>query len=74
VSRPTHENTVDDLRANTQNKNEIVTMGIPTRTTSVSSNAAVPRMTGKTDNTIGSPHVVNEGTTAVAMIEDAMVR
>jgi len=48
--------------------------GTPTATANVCSDVAVPLSTGPINNRLGRPHVVNEGTTAVAMIEDAIVR
>jgi hypothetical protein len=48
--------------------------GMPTATANVCSVDAVPRRTGPINNRLGRPHVVKEGTTAVAMIEEAIVR
>jgi hypothetical protein len=73
MSLPTDENTVEDLSANHQNTKEIRMMGTPNTTASVSSIAAVPPITGTMSNRQGSPQVVNEGTTAVTMIDEAMV-
>ena len=68
------ENSVEDLKAHHQNTNDTPTSGTPTAKANVCSGDAVPRSTGPINNKIGRPHVVNEGTTAVAIIEDAMVR
>ena len=74
VKRPTVEKSVDDLKASHQNTNDAMMSGTPTATANVCTDVAVPRSTGTISKTLGRPHVVNEGTTAVAMIEDAIVR
>jgi hypothetical protein len=74
VKRPTAEKSVDDLKASHQNMNDTTMSGTPTTTANVCSDVAVPRSTGAISKTLGRPHVVNEGTTAVAMTEDAIVR
>ena len=73
VKRPTVENSVEDLKASHQNTNDTTMSGMPTATASVCSDDAVPRSAGPINNKLGRPHVVKDGTTAVAMIEDAIV-
>jgi hypothetical protein len=74
VKRPTAENIVEDLKASHQKIIDTTISGMPTATAKVCSDVAVPRSTGAISNALGRPHVVNEGTTAVAIIEDAIVR
>ena len=74
MKRPTAENIVEDRRASHQNTVDTTMRGMPTATANVCSRAAVPPSTGPINNRLGRPHVVKEGTTAVAMIEDAIAR
>ena len=74
VKRPTAENIVEDRRASHQNTIDTAIRGMPTATANVCSRAAVPPSTDPINNRLGRPHVVKDGTTAVAIIEDAIVR
>ena len=69
---PTSKKSFADRNAIHQKTSENAIIGTPTSTAKACGDVAVPLMTGMARSTTGRPQVEKDGTTAVAMMDDAI--